>query len=135
MADQEGRGIRCTPTRWRLIASGVLLTACPLLVLLFERFGEALSGGYRPFSKGLLSLQATVASVAPFALWDFLVVGLALTALFTFVRRVVRRRPLLPWLSVVLLVSSATLFLFVSGWALNHYALSLANEIGLEVGA
>ena len=61
----------------------MLLTACPLFVLLFERFGEALSGGYRPFSKGLLSLQATVASVAPFALWDFLVVGLALTALFT----------------------------------------------------
>lgn len=135
MADQEGRGGLCTPTRWRLIASGVLLTACPLLVLLFERFGEALSGGYRPFSKGLLSLQATVASVAPFALWDFLVVGFTLAALFTLVRHVVRRRPLLPWLSVVLLVSSATLFLFVSGWALNHYAPSLANEIGLEVGA
>ena len=135
MAGQEGREVRFTPTCWRLIASGTLLAACPLLVLLFGRFGKALMGGYRPLSKGLVSLQATIASIAPFALWDFLVVGLALAALYTFVRRVIRRRPLLPWLSVVLLVISATLFLFVSGWALNHYAPSLASEIGLEVGA
>ena len=120
-------------TRVRLAASAVLVAASGGLMLLFSRWGRFLFPAYRAFTKGLIRLPAMVASAVPFALWDFVALGLILAAVVTLARRIRRREPLLPWLSVALLLPSALLFAFVAGWALNHYAPPLADDLQLNV--
>lgn len=122
-------------TRLRLLVALALLAACPLLMLGFSRGGQMLFPAYRSFSKAWIGLLSWLASPFPCALWDWLVVALALAAVVGLVRRVRRRQPLLPLLSSVCLAGALTLFSFVAGWALNHYAPPLAGELGLEVRA
>ena len=75
---------------------------------------------------------ASVTGVVPFAVWDVLALALIVMALLGIVRVIRTRKGLLAWLSWVVLVASVTATLFV-GWALNHYAPPLANDLGLEV--
>lgn len=117
----------------RFMLAGALLLSCPIAMTLFEHFGEALFPAYREFSKTLISVQAGAASIAPFALWDFLAAALVVAAAIALIMRIVRKRPILPWLSAVVLTLSALFALFVWGWALNHYAPSLADELDLPV--
>lgn len=117
----------------RLIVAAALVVACPVLMLVFSQFGPALFPAYRNFSKALIVMQAGIASVVPCAIWDVGVVALVCAAIVTLVVRIRRKKPLLPWVSVALLVPAAALFLFVAGWALNHYAPPLAAELDLEV--
>ncbi len=117
----------------RLAVSAVLLAACPALMALFSRWGDVLFPAYRNLSKAWLDLLATLTGMVPFALWDFLVVALVVAAVVTLVRCLCGRGRLLAWLSWVALVGAWTLFSFVAGWALNHYAPPLAGELGLEV--
>lgn len=119
--------------RARLAAAAVLLSLCGLLMLLFSRAGGAAFPAYRRFSRGLMGLLATVAGVAPFALWDLLVLALVLAAVTDLVRRLRRRQPLAPLISRLCLLVASALFVFVGGWALNHYAPPLAAELDLEV--
>lgn len=71
MARSDGSG-RDGATRARLVAAAVLAAACPLLALLFSQpnLQASLFPGYRRLSKSLMAALATVASVAPFAIWD-----------------------------------------------------------------
>lgn len=120
-------------TTRRLIASVVLLLACPALMVAFSRWGSVLFPLYRNLSKAWIGLLASLTSMVPFVLWDWLVVALAVVALIVLVRCLRGRGRLLAWLSWVALAASWTLFSFVAGWALNHYAPPLADELGLEV--
>ncbi len=79
-----------------------------------------------------MALLATVSSVVPFALWDMLALLLCLVLVVLVVRRIGGGKPLLPGLSRLLVLVSCWALLFV-GWAFNHYAPSLASQIGLEV--
>lgn len=117
----------------RLCTAAVLVGLSLLLMLVFSQLADQLFYGYRVFSKGLLSVQATISSVAPFALWDFLVLGFVLAAIVTLVIRIRSKKQIVPWFSVVALVLSAVFLLFTGGWALNHYAPPLAEQIGLDV--
>lgn len=130
MRGEQGHG-----TRGRLVASGVLLALCPLLREVFSHWGGALFPAYRAISKAWIGLLAALASPLPVAVWDWASVALALVAVTSLVRRLSRRVSLAPLLSAVALAASATLFLFVAGWALNHYGPPLSSELGLEVRA
>ena len=120
-------------TRVRLCVAGSLLALCLVARLAFERFGAALFPAYRQLSKAVMVALAAVMSVVPFAVWDVLVVVLAVVAVVALVRRIRGHKGLLAWFSWVALVASCALALFV-GWALNHYAPPLADDLGLEVG-
>ena len=117
----------------RLVASFVLLLACPVLMAAFARWGRVLFPAYRDLSKAWIGLLSALTSVLPFALWDWLVVVLVIVALIALVRCLSGRGRLLVWFSWLTLAGACTLFSFVAGWALNHYAPSLAGELGLEV--
>jgi len=121
-----------SPARICFIIAGVLLAACPALMWLFAQFSDALFPLYRNFSKAWIALLAGVTGIVPFALWDIGVLVLAVAALIALVRCIFKRCGFALWLSLVALALSATLFSFVGGWALNHYAPPLAQEIGLE---
>ena len=131
-----GRETQGQATRNRLVAAAILAVACPLLALLLSQpsLQAVLFPGYRRLSKSLMSALAAAASIAPFAIWDWLTAALAVAAVATLARRIRRRQRILPWLSVVALVVAATAFLSTAGWALNHYAPPLSQDLGLEVG-
>lgn len=107
--------------------------ACPCW-LVFSRFSSVLFPGCREFSKALIRPQAQVTAVFPFDVWGFLTVGLVVAAIVTLALRIRHHRSLLAWFSVVTLVALAVLLLFAGGWALNHYALSLLSDLGLDMG-
>lgn len=89
--------------------------------------------GYRNACKVIIGVQAMVANVVPFALWDIVALVLVGAALVGVAKRVMKGRPVLPLLSVVSLIAAACWFAFGGMWALNHYAPSLASELGLTV--
>lgn len=117
----------------RLGASALLMGSCPALRWVFSRHAARLFPAYRRLSKALMGALAAVMGVAPVAVWDIAALVLVVAALTSLVRRIRRRDSLLPWFSTVCLVGSVTLALFVDGWALNHYAPPLAQELDLEV--
>ena len=122
-----------TKTKKRCVAAALLLLACPVLMLVFSRFSGVLFPGYRVFSKALLATLALVTSVLPCTIWD--IAALVLT-IYTFVRillRLRRKRALAPWLATLAIIVSSACFLFVGGWALNHYAPPLSHDLGLEI--
>ena len=121
------------PSAVRLSVAALLLVSCPLLRRFFAWRGPALFPAYRSCSRALMGAFATVWSVVPFAVWDIGAAVAIVAALVIFVRRVRARMSLVPWLSWVALAGSLTWALFANGWALNHYAPPLADELGLEV--
>lgn len=123
--------------RWtcvRLIVAGVLVALCPVLRHVFACYHELLFPGYRNVCKAIIGMQAMLASVVPFAVWDVVALVLVIGTVIVIARHVRQHRPLMPLLSVVSFVVAACWFAFAGGWALNHYAPSLAFEIGLTVG-
>jgi hypothetical protein len=119
---------------WRLrLCLAVLLLACSLgLRALMPRMGSSLFPTYRHLTRAVMGFLAALTGVVPFALWDVAaLVGVVVTVV-VLVRGLRGRGRVLPWLSWVALAGSVAAFLFV-GWACNHYAPPLANELGLEV--
>lgn len=206
----------------RFVIAAILVALCPLLMWLFSRPGasELLFPAYRNFSKMVMGALATIFSVVPFAVWDWLIAALVVVLLGTLIARLVRRTRtasdggksqsvtghrasvvagwqasmktgqracagadcqagvgqrastdagqragagagcqagigtgrhagiaagrqksgkrlryiVLPWLSVVALVVALIAFVGIGGWALNHYAPPLSQDLGLAVG-
>lgn len=117
----------------RLGLALALLASCPILMLLFSRMPDTFFPAYRIFSKRLAEALSALTAWFPFALWDWVLVYIVGMALFTLIRRLWKKQPLLHWASWTLLVASAICALAVDGWALNHYAPTLASDMGLAV--
>ena len=117
----------------RLIASLLMLAACPALMFVFSHWPNVFFPAYRGFSKGLLNVLSALFSVVPFAVWDIAILLLIVATLVCLVRCVRRKRPFVPWLASVAVVLSAGTLLAVGGWALNHYTPPLSQDLGLEV--
>ena len=116
-----------------LVLSLLLVGLAQGLQFLFARDASAFFPAYRGFSKQLMGLAASLSSVVSFAVWDIFYVLLIAALLVLFVVRLFRHKPVLPVLAVALFCAALTYFSFVAGWALNHYAPALSQELGLEV--
>ena len=119
-------------TRARLALSGALVAWSLALWAAVSHAPALFFPGYRAATKAVESALAAATGLVPFAVWDLALAALLAWALVALVRALVRRRSLLPWLSWVLLACATTAAL-LCGWALDHYAPSLASEVGLEV--
>ena len=117
-------------TRARLALSGALVAWSLLLWAAVSHAPALFFPGYRAATKAVESALAAATGLVPFAVWDLALAALLAWALVALVRALVRRRSLLPWLSWVLLACATTAAL-LCGWALDHYAPSLASEVGL----
>ena len=117
----------------RLIAAALMFAACPVLMFVFSSWPDAFFPAYRGFSKGLLGVLSTVMGVVPFAVWDIVILLLIVATLVHLVRCVRRRCSFVPWLASLAVVLSAGTLFVVGGWALNHYAPPLSQDLGLEV--
>ena len=116
----------------RFILSAILLVVSGLLMAVC-RYLPGLASAYREFSRNALAAIAYVTGLLPFALWEVLLVLLALLLIWSVVYTVLQKKKFLSWLSAVTLALSALVFLFVGLWGLNHYCPPLSEEIGLEV--
>ena len=132
--DTENEGAKELPSiKARLIATVLMLAACPALMFVFSHWPDVFFPAYRSFSKGLLGVLALISSVVPFAVWDILILLLIVATLVRLVQCLRGRYSFLSWLASLGVVLSAGCLLFVGGWALNHYAPPLANDLGLEI--
>ena len=116
----------------RLLAAVLMLLACPVLMFFFSRYASALFPAYRGFSKAFLGGLAFVMSVAPFALWDIAALVLVLATLLHVAFCLVKRRSPATWFANLFVLLSAVCLITVGGWALNHYAPPLAEDLGLD---
>lgn len=129
-----GRRAASRGTRARLALAGALVAWSLGLWAAVSHAPGLFFPGYRAATRAVESALAAATGLVPFAVWDLGLAALAAWALVALVRALAGRRALLPWLSWVLLVCAATAAA-LCGWALDHYAPPLADEVGLEVGA
>ena len=122
-------------TARRFAITAVLLLVMVGSVVLFSVYGEAFFPAYRVASRTFMAALASLTSVLSpsVSVCDFLLVALVVLAVVSLACCVARRRSILAWFSRVLLVVSALATVVVCGWALNHYAPPLSQEIGLDV--
>ena len=108
-----------------LVLSGLMMAAC--------RYLPGLAPVYRDFSRQTLAAISSVTGLLPFALWEVLLVLLALLFIWSVVYTLLQKKKFLSWASSIVLAISLLVFLFVGLWGLNHYCPPLSEEIGLEV--
>lgn len=114
----------------RLIFSAVILIVTGLLAAVAIYLPEPFFAFYRPFSREVLGVMASVTGAFPFAVWEVGLVVLVLLALFFLFHN---KRPL-RWLAGVVELVSVMIFLFVALWGLNHFdPQSVADQVGLDV--
>ena len=122
-------------TARRFAITAVLLLVMVGSAALFSVYGEAFFPAYRVASRTFMAALASLTSVLSpsVSVCDFLLVALVVLSVVSLAYCVARRKSLLAWFSRVLLVVSALATVVVCGWALNHYAPPLSQEIGLDV--
>lgn len=122
-------------TQVRFAISGIFLLIIACSMALFGAFGTALFPAYRNISRALMAVLASASNaISPVvSVCDYLLVGLVVLAVASLVFCVVRRMSLIAWFSHVCLVIAAVALVVVCGWALNHYAPPLSQEIELDV--
>ena len=134
--DDENDAVRrrkISPNLVRLLVSLGLVLSTFGVMFLFSRFPDWFFPWYRDVSRTLLTWISTVMSVLPFALWEFLIVLLALGIVITLIIVIVRRRRFFMWLTSILLIASIIFAVFTDVWGLDHYAPELHEELGLEI--
>ena len=134
--DDENDSVRrrkISPNLVRLLVSLGLVLSTFGVMFLFSRFPDWFFPWYRDVSRTLLTWISTVMSVLPFALWEFLIVLLALGIVITLIIVIVRRRRFFMWLTSILLIASIIFAVFTDVWGLDHYAPELHEELGLEI--
>ncbi len=117
----------------RFLAGLILLALAAGLCVLFHAVPSLFFPGYRIFSANLLAALSRLVSFARIAVWDVVLVLLAVWLIASFVRMIVKRKPFLGWCSGVFLTAAVLAFWFVGVWGLNHYAPPLSESIGLDV--
>ena len=119
--------------RRRVLRALALVLSALGLMFVFSRLPAGAFSPYRAFSKAVMGALAAVASLAPIALWDIGAAVGALVLIAALIRGVRRRTGIARPLSAAAQIIAAAFFVFVAGWALNHYAPPLASELDLEV--
>ena len=115
-------------------AAAVFVAASCVVVKGLPLVQSTIFPGYREVTKAVAWALAVVTSFSPVALWDLGIACGVVALLVVVVRRVRRRRSVLPAIAVAAFVAALSAFLFVA-WAGNHYAPPLADELGLAVRA
>lgn len=131
----SGRNNAYVKRTWpgKLIASIVLLIITGASMFFFKRYADVLFPAYRIFSKNFMRILAAVYSVIPVAAWDLIAIGLVIGVITSFFVMIFKRTSFMEWLTSVLLMAAIIAFEVICGWMLNHYAPSLAGELGLEI--
>ncbi|MBQ1383054.1 MAG: DUF3810 domain-containing protein [Solobacterium sp.] len=117
----------------KYVCALILLAMNGLGMLLFHRFPGFFFPAYRRISRAWIGFLAQLTSFTRVSVWDILAALLFLTLLFSFLYVLRKHRNILSWLGTVVLTVSVLATFAVYGWMLNHYAPSLAEELGYTI--
>ena len=116
----------------KIVTALILIVLDGTAMFLFHRFPSFFIPPYRNLSKAWTGFLAGLCSPVPFAVWDICALVLIVLVLVSFVR-CIRKKSVFRWFSSLVLAVSVLVSSAVLGWMLNHYAPSLAEELGMEV--
>lgn len=121
-----------TKTIRRLITSGVLAVLTVLLVALAMNI-PGFFNIYPAISRKILSALAAFTAPVPFAVWEWVALGLFVWAIVSLVLSL-RKHHFVRWLSGVLEGVCIGVFLFVGIWGLNHFGPAIQEKMAFSVG-
>lgn len=115
----------------RLVASGVF--AVLTLALVFVAIAvPGFFSVYPALSRRMLAGLAELTGPVPFAVWEWIALGLVVWAIVSLVLAI-RKKRVVRWLTGVLLGVCIGVFLFVGLWGLNHFGPSIDEKMGFPV--
>lgn len=116
----------------RVISAAILLVLTGLSMTAAKNLSQLVFPAYRNFSRNILAQISSVTGAFPFALWEILLILLALLFIWSVIH-MIRKKKFLPWLGNIILAGSILIFVFTVLWGLNHYAPALSEELDLEI--
>lgn len=116
-----------------LIGAGILTVLTAVSVLLARLLPQFWFSFYTGFSRKAMGLLGTVWGWCPFPAWELLLVLLVLLVIVGLVVAI-RKKRVLGWLTALLELALLLVFLFVGLWGLNHFAPTIGEQTGLQVG-
>ncbi|MBO4419242.1 MAG: DUF3810 domain-containing protein [Oscillospiraceae bacterium] len=117
----------------RLIGAGVLAALTAAVVLLARLLPDFWFSFYTDFSRKAMGILGTVWGWCPFPVWEILLALLVLSVPVGLIIAI-KKRQVLGWLAALLEALVLLVFLFVGLWGLNHFAPTIGEQTGLEVG-
>lgn len=117
----------------RLIGAGVLVVLTAVFVLLARLLPKFWFSFYTGLSRAVIGVLGTVWSWLPVPVWELLI-PLLLAAVIAGLVVAIRKKKVLGWLAALLELLVLLVFLFVSLWGLNHFAPTIGEQTGLQVG-
>ena len=117
----------------RLIGAGVLAALTAAVVLLARLLPDFWFSFYTDFSRKAMGILGTVWGWCPFPVWEILLALLVLSVPVGLIVAI-KKRQVLGWLAALLEALVLLVFLFVGLWGLNHFAPTIGEQTGLEVG-
>lgn len=115
----------------RLIASGVF--AALTLGLVFVAMAvPGFFSVYPAVSRRMLAGLAALTEPVPFAVWEWVALGLIVWAIVSLVLAI-RKKRVVRWLAGLLMGVCIGVFLFVGLWGLNHFGPSIDEKMGFPV--
>ena len=118
----------------RLLWAGIFVAMSGLLVALAQFFPGFWFSFYTDLSRTAMAALGRLSGVFPFCLWQVALLLVILLALIGLVR-CIRDRRFWDWLAGLAEGLALFALLFVGLWGLNHFAPSLGDQLGLEVGS
>lgn len=125
---------------WMVLVSLLLVLSSQVAKRVALSFPDAVE---RYFSRGIYPvtshIQSAIANLVPFSLYEIVIVGLAIFALyrlFRLIRSVFRgsfQDEMIRFSTQVLFVVSIGVFLFQFIWSLNNYRIPIKDQLGLDV--
>ena len=117
----------------RTLAALMVFGLTELLKHLFHTHQDWFFPAYRRFSKGWMKIVSSAVSFTSYAVWDWVMLLLVIIMAGTLVKVIIRnRKGIMKWITAWILILSLINTYGVSVWSLNHYAPSVASEMGLE---
>ena len=119
---------------FHLIGTAVLAVLTAVAVLLAKLLPDFWFSFYTDFSRSAVGFLGTVWGWCPFPVWEILLVLLVVVVVIVGLIVAIRKKRVLGWLTALLELVMLLVFLFVGLWGLNHFAPTIGEQTGLEVG-
>lgn len=116
----------------RLISSAAFLVLTGLMIFAAKKWPAPVFAFYPKLSRKILAFLAGLTSPIPVPVWELAVCALAVWLVVSLVLSL-RRSHFLRWLTGVLEIICAGVFLFVAIWGLNYFAPPMQERLGFSV--
>ena len=117
----------------RLISSAAFLVLTGLMIFAAKKWSALVFAFYPKLSRKILAFLADLTAPIPVPVWELAVCALAVWLVVSLILSL-RKSHFLRWLTGVLEIVCAGVFLFVAIWGLNYFAPPMQERLGFEVG-